>query len=132
MKLPLTYLFDADISIRIIKIMRLLEFDVRAVSEEFGAEAKDPEFLPKVKERSWILVTGDRRMRRRGSPEALALAKARVTALFLDSFWDGMTLRQQAAWMVVYWEKVDDAVRGLQPGTQVKVRRRGGLERYAR
>jgi hypothetical protein len=114
-KPPFTYLFDADISPRVAEIMRLLEFDVRALREEFGPDVKDIEFIPQLKDRGWIFVTGDRAMRRRGSPEARALVENRVTGLFLDNFWDHMTLRQQAAWMVQYWGRVDDIVQGLTP-----------------
>src|SRR2546428_14161268 len=85
-----------------------------------AAHALDPNSVPLVGERGWVLVSGDRRMRTKPA-EASALKAAGVTALFLGPFWRKIGIKEQAAWLLGHWNKIDAQLKELSSGSSAKI-----------
>jgi hypothetical protein len=123
-----TYVFDNSMAPRLAAMLRALGYDARALRDEFGQDAKDAEFLPKLKDRGWVFVTTDKHIRTK-PPEAQALRESKVVAIFLRPFFAKMSRIEQAAWLVGHWERITGWARDARPGMCVTIQQNGKIER---
>ncbi|MDQ7839473.1 MAG: hypothetical protein RDU83_00425 [bacterium] len=123
----MTYLFDNDISPKHADVLRLYGVVTRTVRSEFGQDAKDRDFIPQLQGSGWVIVSGDRHITTR-PPEARALRASGVTALFLGPFWRKLSLKEQAAWLLRNWDKIDKTTTSYRQGTIARVKQNGNIE----
>lgn len=105
----------------------MYEVDARTVRKEFGEDAKDVDFIPIIGQRRWILVSGDKHMRTKPA-EAVALKAHNVTALFLGRFWSKLSFKAQAAWLLRYWDRIDQGATNLAPGSSAMIQQNGAVK----
>ncbi len=125
----MTYIFDNDITPKHAEVLRMYKVDVRTVRLEFGPDAKDEDFIPLVGQRGWVLISGDKHMRTKPA-EAMALKAASVTALFFGPFWQRLGFKEQAAWLLRHWDRIDAQVKDLSPGSSAKVQQNSKVVPY--
>jgi predicted nuclease of predicted toxin-antitoxin system len=70
----LTFLFDENIPQGIVVALRALNHDVTHVYEQGLRSTPDPEIFAAVAERGWVLVTRDKKIRRKPHERAAYLA----------------------------------------------------------
>jgi len=122
-----TYFFDNNISPDLVKILRLLGVNGVALRERFSPETPDEDYLSFVAQQGWVLVTCDLRIRTR-PPEAAALKRAGIRAVFIGNFFPNLSIWEQALWLVKNWRQIDGIVATRRPGTICSVKRRGRID----
>ena len=78
------------------------QHETRLVKTEFGEGTDDPDFLPEIGRRGWLLITRDDAMRRRHA-EFSAIARCKVWAFFVSAKLNG---QQTASLLEAQLEKV--------------------------
>ena len=115
------YLFDENTSVHMVHLMQHLDADVYHVTEVYHSGIQDEDYLPDLRNKDFVLVTTDKKMRgytgKHGHGLLLAEVKARV--LFLPSAFQSGALGvqtapnipwSQCAWLFNYWPRIDDQV----------------------
>ncbi len=125
----MSYLFDNNFSPRLAEMLALAGIDAKALRAEFPENIPDVDYLPRLKDSGFILMTSDRHILTR-SAEAIALKQSGITALFFKSFFIEMELRPQAAWLLNHWPKIEEFVKRSHQGTIGLVPHRGQIRRY--
>ncbi len=125
----MSYLFDNNFSPRLAEMLALAGVDAKALRAVFPENILDVDYLPRLKDSGFILMTSDRHILTR-SAEAIALRQSGITALFFKSFFIEMELRPQAAWLLNHWPKIEEFVERSHQGTIGLVPNRGQIKRY--
>ena len=123
----MTYIFDENTSPRIAKALALLELDVRHVNDVYGSGAKDPDFLPDIGEKGWVLITCDQHIRTRPI-EVEAYRQNGVRAIIMGEGFGNQRFFAQARWFFLHWEKIEEATKDCRPGSCFAGRPSGGIE----
>ncbi|MHB1045800.1 MAG: PIN-like domain-containing protein [Thermoanaerobaculia bacterium] len=119
------FFFDNDISFRIagaIACLSEVEGDtVVHIKDKYGADAKDPAWLPALAEEGgWIIVTADTQFRRKAG-EREVFRRARLTTFILAPGWLKKNLWDQAALLVRWWPAVRDQAQLAVPGAAYEI-----------
>jgi hypothetical protein len=114
-----TFFFDNNLPPAIPALLRPLGVDARHLREQFAPEIDDEDWIPAVGERRWVIVTGDRHIRK-NPVERLALEEARLIAFFLRRDIH-KTKWEQATWFTRYWQKIERVAERADPGTGYEV-----------
>lgn len=125
----MSYLFDNNFSPRLAEMLALAGVDAKALRNEFPENILDVDYLPRLKDSGYILMTNDRHILTR-SAEATALRNSGITALFFKPFFIEMELLPQAAWLLNHWPKIEGFVKQSRQGTIGLVPVRGQIRRY--
>ena len=101
----MNFFFDANLSYRLAKAMEWLDEDASVIylGDQFPQNAADEDWLKYVGENELVLVTRDRRIRRRRA-EFLALKKYNVGAFFLIG--KNLDKWQQIKQLIWAWEEM--------------------------
>lgn len=120
------FIFDNDISYRIARALKELGEDVTTVREQFGDDAKDPDWVPKAASRGMIILTADNRLLRRPAEKSM-LKKHRVSLLVINPFFGkrNRDLWDKAAWVVSHWKTIRGFADGMARGTVARVQQKG-------
>jgi len=78
----MTFFFDANLSVQLVRGLREFGEDVAQLTEHFPEGEADEAWLREIGARGWFLVTRDERLRWRPAEKA-ALTRQRVGAFFL-------------------------------------------------
>jgi hypothetical protein len=118
-----TFFFDENLSHRLAACIGALEQDVRHVAHEFGRGTQDVMWIPAVASHGWVVVTGDKRIRRR-SHERKALQAAGLVSFFVDKkAFDALgSPFLQASWLLARWDDIVRAAEAASVGDQFGVR----------
>lgn len=126
----MTYLFDNNFSPKLARMLALADVDAIALRDRFDEGIEDEDFLPQLKDSGMILMTSDKHIKTRNA-EALALREAGITALFFKPFFIKMDLRDQAAWLLNNWPRIEAFVAKSHIGTIAEVPARGQIRRIS-
>lgn len=122
-----TYLADAHISGKLIKILRHVgEKSILSVQKVFAEGVNDEVWIPKATERGFVCITYDRRML--GNDAILPfLIEAEARVIFIGSHLARAKLWDQALWMLRYWRKIRQYATSLQAGQCIRVHKNGRI-----
>ena len=102
------FILDENISVHIADFLAKMKQDVTHTASEYGFGARDQDFLPKIADEGWMLITGDRAMSSRtgkhGHRKILEDKKVRV--LFLPGCFIKYSAWEKAEWFIRYWKKI--------------------------
>jgi len=118
------YLFDNNISLRLVGMLRALGVDTLALREEYPSSIDDVALLQQLRGRNCAFVTADMKIQRRPA-EVVALRECGVTALFFGPFWPKLAFWPQAAWLAAKWPTIDGFASGVELGTWAEVKQNG-------
>lgn len=107
-------------------MLTALGVEVKVLREEFPDSVKDVEYLPRLRDTGWILITADKHILTRRA-EAKALKESSVTALFFGAYWSKMNTWDQATWLMRHWPKIEAFVANHDPGTIAGVQQNGSV-----
>jgi len=79
---PRTFFFDENISPRVAAALAALDFPVTHLLDHLPQGTPDKDFFPYIGEQGWVLVTQDKRIRKRPH-ERIAMRKAGLGAFIL-------------------------------------------------
>ncbi|HMS56393.1 MAG TPA: hypothetical protein PKA27_13420 [Fimbriimonadaceae bacterium] len=102
-----TFLFDNDISPRIVRALRELVHDhnLIALRDVFAESARDTQWLPEAGKQGWVVVSRDHNKRRRDS-EHRALIENKVKAIYIRQSGNPAELFSDAARIIKQWPKI--------------------------
>lgn len=123
------YVFDADLSQQIAKILALLGEDVCHVRDRFSASTPDTEWLHWAAQEGRVVVTGDLKMRSR-RVEVEVFRALSITAVFLEPSIRRMKRWDQALWMLSHWREMAAVVASASPGSCFRATKGGRTVRY--
>jgi len=112
----MTFLFDNDISYRLVEHLRVEGVDAKALRQEYTESAKDPEWLPTIDGATTIIITGDCKMRHR-APERAALTQSRATVLFVHKSVMHLIGLPQTLWFLKHWDALQKFLEGAARGS---------------
>lgn len=107
-------------------MLRLYDFPVAALRDEFPDKVKDVEWLPELKGTDWIVVTCDRHIQTRKT-EARALRASGVSAVFINSFFTNLGLMPKGVWLLRHWTKIVAWAESASPPSYCQVRQNGQI-----
>lgn len=122
----MTYLFDNNFSVKLVRMLRALDVDAVALRECFPADVPDTEYLSHLASTGCILLTCDRHIRTRKA-EVKALRQSGVSALFFNAFFAKKALWDQAHWLIKNWPRIEEHCRAAPGGSYAEVRERGQI-----
>jgi predicted nuclease of predicted toxin-antitoxin system len=118
------YLIDANLPPRLLDYAEV-SVEYQAIKDVFGADAKDPDWLPEAGKRGMIVVSLDRKMAHYRVHRPV-LEASNVTIVFLPkSAIQNKKAPEQKAWCGIHWTKIDAHVRSLQSACSVVVKANG-------
>ncbi len=79
----MVFVFDENISNRIVNGFKAFGEDVIHITEEFPKGTKDEDWIPKIGKKGWILITNDYHIDKK-QHQAQAFREAQVSAFFID------------------------------------------------
>jgi hypothetical protein len=125
----LKYVFDNDISYRLVDMLAALDVDAEPLRAEFPPDTKDPVFLEKFSGREMVWIS--KNTKQTTNPiEGMLLKQAGITALYFGPFWNKMKFWQQAEWLVKHWPIIDGFAKGATKGTFAEIKRNGKSETF--
>jgi hypothetical protein len=99
--------------------------DARHITTEFGSGAKDPEWLPRVAEAGWAVVTVDKLRK-----ERRVLSESPVTIVFVaETVLHCRNAVGQAAFFFTHYDKLVETVLSAPTGTHFRMRNSGKIEK---
>lgn len=120
------FFFDNNFSIRLVRMLQALDVDAVALRDCFPQSIDDEDYLPRLANTGFILVTCDRHIRTRKA-QARALRQAGVAALFFNPFFQKKDRWGQAYWLVKNWPRIEEHARRLSSGGYAQVPERGPI-----
>lgn len=123
----MTFLFDACVSSNLVAILKLLGVDALHLHDRFSPDTPDPEWLPEVGRKGWVLVTADGRINRNPAERQL-LREAGMTTFFLVRDFPRMTIFEQVSCIAKWWPRIAAEAAKNRPGTHLRVNRNGSVE----
>ena len=123
----MTLFLDHNLPTRLAQILRLLDVDARALSEEFPVDVPDVDWIRKVGEWGWIVFTADLHIRTRGQEHA-ALHDSGLVVVFLHERVARRSLWNLTLWVLQQWPKMRPLLEEARPGTFFRAKT-GPLER---
>lgn len=123
------YVFDADLSRKIAKVLALLGEDVCHVRDRFSGSTPDTEWLEWAAAEGRIVVTGDLKMRSRRN-EVEVFRALSITAVFLEPSIRRMKRWDQALWMLNHWREMAAVVASAPAGSCFRATKGGQTVRY--
>lgn len=123
------FIFDNDISFRIADALKVLVHghEVKSLREEFPLNTPDLEWIPKVGERGWIVVSRDYNQRRR-TPEKHALRQSNVRAIYVRTSGKQDHLFVDAARIIKNWPKIQTWGTKAKPGEMARLTTKDQIE----
>jgi predicted nuclease of predicted toxin-antitoxin system len=129
-----TFFFDNDISHRIVNALKQLvppdSHEVVALRDIFPQNAKDTEWIPKVGEKEWVVVTRDANQRRRDA-ERKALRLHSVKIIYIRQSGKPLDLYADAARIIKNWPKISEWGDAAKPGEMVKLSTNDKIEPFS-
>jgi uncharacterized protein with PIN domain len=118
----MTFFFDNNLSHKIVKGLREFGEDVVHLADEFPRDTTDEEWLPIVGERGWILITRDKKIRRRPA-EIDAYRRNGIGGFVLTGkSLEGWKIIRQ---LVNRWEKIKELARSTRKPFLFRIPPRG-------
>ena len=111
----MTYFLDNTFGKQTAEILRLLDVDAVHLQEEYPPDTKDTVWIPEVRSKDYILITGDGRIRK-GSAERAALEQSQLPAIFFYNGYTNMKRFEQVAFLIRHWPAIETEARKMQPG----------------
>ncbi len=123
----MTFLFDENIPEGIVKALRALNHDVAHAYEQGLKGASDPEVFAFVGSRGWVLVTHDKKIRKKPHERAAYLAEGIGVFIFTGSA--ERTLDEQMAFVLRVITEMEQIAERSTPPYLFGVADRGKVER---
>jgi predicted nuclease of predicted toxin-antitoxin system len=123
-----TFFFDNHHSPEIVQILCHADVDAIHLREKFATGTDDVEWIPKVAEQGWILVTGDHKIARRRE-EKRVFQEARLITFFLSKTYNNKSRLVRIRWIINQWEKIETEASGASPGDCFEVPFKGKIKK---
>ena len=103
----LRFFFDACLSPHIAEVLQFLGVDVVVLEKEFGrSDVDDVEWLAAAKDKDWVIVTSDRRIRANPAEREILEESGRVT-FFIHEGFARQDLFEQTSWITKHWKAIE-------------------------
>ncbi len=122
------FFFDNNISPHLVDILKILGVDALHLRDVFPTNAKDTEWIPRVGQEGWVLVTADKNILRNRA-ERDALREHRLTTLVLKETILHKGMWEQTEWFIKHWQEIGKDALRLNQGTCVIVRENGKFDK---
>jgi len=120
----LFYCFDENVSNNVVGVLKHLGVNCCHVTESLKAGTQDPDLIPFISSKGWVLVTGDPRML---TAHAAVLKQHSIQAVFLPKQYITNDLWYQCWWIFKHWRTVQANVEKLKTFKYVKVTDNGNV-----
>jgi hypothetical protein len=90
--------------------------EIAHLSERFGRDTKDVDWISTIGQEGWVVVSGDTRISR-NPIESAAWHEAGFTAFFLDDGWSSKSFWIQAAELIRWWPIIAETARTCKHGS---------------
>ena len=116
---------DENVSIKIVQAIRLVclssTWELSHVREHHGPRTHDETWLPRfAAEGGKAFVTGDARILARPH-QLVAVRDAGLSSIVLSQEWTEAKRHDQAAHLIYWWPKIEEAIKSADPGDCWKV-----------
>jgi hypothetical protein len=122
-----TFFFDNTFSVKIVKILRILDVDAIHLQEKFTADTPDVDWLPTAGQNAWVVITGDHRLSKFPA-ERIALEQASVVAVFFYKGFTSVSGLLQVSFVAKHWPAIEHAVHKQKPGSNLRINANGQIE----
>lgn len=124
----MTFFFDNTFSTRVVEVLKCLGVTAIHLQERFSADTADIDWIPKVAEAGWIVVTGDGRMRK-NPVERKALEEAGLVIVIVWKEYLNKDKWHQTWWITKHWQEIQKRASKARPRTSLYVKSSGKIER---
>jgi len=121
------FFFDNTFPPQLVEIMKQLKVDACHLQDEFPADTPDVQWIPRVGENGWVLVTGDRGISRKPA-ERLALERANIIAVFMAKGFVHKPIFDLVSSFIKWWPEIERNVNHVKAGTSLHVTINGRVE----
>ncbi len=128
----ITFYFDENVSPRLVEILRKGgapgSFMDAVGSKMTGM--RDPDWLQKINELGWIVISSDRNEQTRGI-SAEEVAATGIVYLMLGEFFDHLKIWEKTKWVVAHWDAIYRQAQGLTSGSVQLILKSGEFKSVA-
>jgi len=126
----MTVLVDQCLSHKIAVALVACDWDARAMSSEYGQDCPDTVWLPQVGKRGWVVLTGDKMIRKRPE-ERRAFEQHGVIGVFVPNAIPGQTPLARMAWVLQALAKVERVLERAKRGTMLLIGSRHSVSQWS-